>query len=126
MRIRKVLTGLALAVLVGYNLFAYLPDRLWEMHGLYGINRSMLEPFYTVEAQKIQPALIIVHTQKEWTEYGGLLELQNAQLTTSFIFALHRSDAVFSEFYEGCPEREIYHYYPDKPFAFYLVPRSDR
>jgi hypothetical protein len=126
MRIRKILTGLALVVLVGYNLFTYLPDRLWEMHGLYNINRSMLEPFYTVEAQKIQPALIIVHTQKEWTEYGGLLELQNAQLTTPFIFALHRNDAVFSDFYEVFPERKIYHYYLDKPFTFYTLPRNNR
>ena len=126
MRIRKTLAGLALAVLVGYNLFAYLPDRLWKMHGMYNIDRSMLEPFYTIEAQALQPALIIVHTQKEWTEYGGLLELQNAQLNTPFIFALYRSDAVFSDFYEGFPKRKIYHYYPDEPFTFYPLPRSGR
>jgi len=123
MRIRKVLAGLALAVLVGYNLFAYLPDRLWKMYGMYNISRAMLEPFYTVEAQKLTPALIIVHTQNEWTEYGGLLELQNAQLTTPFIFVLSRRDVVFADYYERFPERRMYHYYPDEPFAFYQIPR---
>ena len=122
--IRKILTGLVLAVLVGYNLCAYLPGRLWEMHGMYNINRSMLEPFYTVEAQAIQPVLIIVHTQVEWTEYGGLLELQNAQLDTPFIFALNRRDAVISDYYEVFPGRKIYHYYPDEPFKFYPLPRN--
>ncbi len=121
--IRKILAGLALAVLVGYNLFAYLPDRLWEMRGMYNINRAMLEPFYTVDAQSLKPALIVVHTQKEWTEYGGLLELQNAQLTTPFIFALNRRDAVIADYYEGFPERQLYHYYPDEPFTFYQSPR---
>ena len=126
MRIRKVLASVALAVLVGYNLFAYLPGRLWEMHGMYNINRAMLEPFYTDNAQKLTPALVIVHTQKEWTEYGGLLELQNAQLTTPFIFALYRRDAVMADFYARFPERKIYHFYTDEPYLFYTFPRNDR
>lgn len=122
--VRKVLAGLALAVLVGYNLFAYMPDRLWSMHGMYNINRAMLEPFYTVAAQKLEPALIIVHTQKEWTEYGGLLELQDAQLDTPFIFALFRRDSDFTKYVEKFPDRNIYHYYPDEPYKFYQLPRA--
>jgi len=121
--IRKILACMALTILVGYNLFAYLPDRLWEMHGMYNINRAMLEPFYTVEAQNLIPAIIVVHQQKEWTEYGGLLELQNAQLTSPFIFVLNRRDAVIADFYDGFPERQLYHYYPDEPFTFYQIPR---
>jgi len=121
--IRKILAGTALAIFVGYNLFAYLPARLWEMHGMYNINRSMLEPFYTLDAQKIEPAMIIVHTKNEWTEYGGLLELQNAHLSTPFIFALNRRDSVIADFYDGFPDRQLYHYYPDQPFTFYKTPR---
>jgi hypothetical protein len=122
-RIRKILTGLALVVLVGYNLFVYLPGRLWKMHGMYNINRAMLEPFHTVEAQKLTPALIIVHMQKEWTEYGGLLELQNAQLNTPFIFALDRRDAAIADYHKSFPERQIYYYYPDDPYTFFQKPR---
>jgi hypothetical protein len=124
LHIRKLLTGLAVVVLIGYNLFAYLPDRLWSMHSMYNIDRAMLEPFLTLEAQKLTPALIIVHTQKEWTEYGGLLELQNAQLTTPFIFALSRGDIVWADYAKRFPERRIYHYYPDEPYKFYRLPRS--
>ena len=124
MHIRKVVAGLALAVFMGYNLIIYLPDRLWEMHGMYNINRAMLEPFYTTEAQKLRPALVIVHTKEEWTEYGGLLELQDANLTTPFIFTLNRRDTDIADFYDSFPQRQLLHYYPDDPFKFYQIPRK--
>ena len=123
MRVRKVLVGLSLTVLVGYNLLTYLPDRLRGMYSMYNINRAMLEPFYTVAADEIQPALILVHQQNEWTEYGGLLELQNAQLSTPFIFALYRMDSEIADYNETFPERQIFHYYPNDPFEFYKIPR---
>jgi hypothetical protein len=113
-------------VLAGYSLFVYTPNRLWEMHGMYNINRAMLEPFQTTESQKLLPALIIVHVQGKWTEYGGLLELQNAQLTSPFIFVLNHSDSVIAEYYERFPDRKIYHYYPDEPYIFYQTPRHIR
>jgi hypothetical protein len=122
-RIRKILTALALFALVGSNLFTYLPARLWKMHGMYNIHRAMLEPFYSDEFIKMAPALVIVHTQNQWTEYGGLLELQNAQLTTPFIFVLYRIDAALEGYQAAFPERQIYHYYPDEPFKFYPAPR---
>jgi len=121
--IRKILAGLALMLLVGYNLFSYLPGRLWGMHGMYNINRAMLEPFLTEEAQRLTPALIVVHTRESWTEYGGLLELQNAQLTTPLIFAIYRNDSALEDYYDGFPDRTIYNYYPDEPFTIYQNPR---
>jgi hypothetical protein len=121
--IRKILTGLALSVLVGYNLVAYLPGRLWKMHNMYNINRAMLEPFYSADAQELIPALVVVHTQNDWTEYGGLLELQNAQLTSPFIFVLDRRDAILADFQDAFPDRKLYHYYSDEPFNFYPNPR---
>ena len=121
--IRKILTGLALSVLVGYNLVAYLPGRLWKMHNMYNINRAMLEPFYSADAQDLTPALVVVHTQNDWTEYGGLLELQNAQLTSPFIFVLDRRDAILADFQDAFPDRKLYHYYSDEPFNFYPNPR---
>lgn len=121
-RLRRALTSLALAVLVGANLFTYLPGRLWEMHGMYGITRSMLEPFSTSEARQYVPALVIVHWEKEWTEYGGLLELQNAQLDTPFIFAMHRNAEANEALRQVFPDRKIIHYFPSEPFTFYETP----
>jgi hypothetical protein len=122
-RIRKILVALVLALLMGINLFTYLPSRLWKMHGMYNIDRAMLDPFLTTSTRELTPALVLVHNQKEWTEYGGLLELQNAQLTTPFIFALYRRDALMADYQAAFPERRIYHYYPDEPFTFYPIPR---
>ncbi|GAB4504529.1 MAG: hypothetical protein Fur0043_15230 [Anaerolineales bacterium] len=121
-RLRKALTMLALIVLVGANLLVYLPARLWKMHGMYGITRSMLEPFSTQEARQYIPALVIVHWEDEWTEYGGLLELQNAQLDTPFIFAIHRNAQADEELSKAFSERQVIHYYPSEPFTFYLAP----
>ncbi|MBI3739761.1 MAG: hypothetical protein HY258_11995 [Chloroflexi bacterium] len=122
-RARKVMqtaTALLCVFLVGYNLFVYLPKRLTQMTGLYGITRSMLTPFETQQAKELTPALVIVHIHKVWTEYGGLLELENAELTTPFVFALSRgtvSDAALLKDY-----RVIY-YYTDEPERFYESPR---
>ncbi len=122
-RLRKALAALAVIVLVGWNVLTYLPGRLWEMHGMYGITRSMLEPFSTPEALRYTPALVIVHWEREWTEYGGLLELQDARLDTPFIFAMHRNSTADEELSKAFPDRQVIHYYPSEPFTFYRTPR---
>ncbi len=122
-RLRKALAALTIIVLVGGNVLTYLPGRLWKMHGMYEITRSMLEPFSTSEALRYTPALVIVHWEKEWTEYGGLLELQNAQLDTPFIFAIHRNDQADEELVRAFPDRRVLHYYPSK-FTFELDSRA--
>ena len=123
-RLRKWMQSATLLLgvfLIGYNLIAYLPKRLNEMTDLYGINRAMLAPFETAQAKELTPALVIVHFQKSWTEYGGLLELQNANLTSPFIFALSRgNDDVLARDYPG---RNIIYYYTDKPDQFFKSPR---
>lgn len=109
--------------LIGYNLIVYLPERLNEMTGLYGINRAMFSPFETAQAKEAAPALVIVHFKNQWTEYGGLLELQNASLTSPFIFALSRgvgADAVLARDY---PDRRVIFYYTDEPDRFFKSPR---
>lgn len=122
-RLRRFLAALALLVLVGYNLSVYLPGRVSAMRGMYGIQRAMLDPFHSSEAQHLTPALVIVSYQKKWTEYGGLLELQNAQLTTPFIFILNRGRAANTEVINAFPERRVIYYYPDEPYQFYDNPR---
>jgi hypothetical protein len=121
-RIRPLLVTAILMLLVSANLFFYLPMRVGGMVGLYRISRSRLEPFLTPEAQKVTPALVVVHADK-WTEYGALLELQDPFLNTPFIFVISRGSrpdrAVAAEF----PQRTTIYYYPDEPYIFYLNPR---
>jgi hypothetical protein len=115
-------TGLLVGFLVCYNLIAYLPARLGDMNGLYGIRRSMFEPFQTRMALSNTPALVIVHYYNEWTEYGGLLELQNAELTSPFIFALSRSPDQDARLAADYPDRRILYYYTNHPGTFYTSP----
>ena len=117
----QVATLLLGVFLIGYNLIVYLPKRLNEMTNLYGINRAKLAPFETEQAKELTPALVIVHFKKSWTEYGGLLELQNANLTSPFIFVLSRgNDDALAQDYPG---RNIVYYYTDEPNQFYKSPR---
>jgi len=116
-----VITGVALLMTI--NLRYYTPARVGGMYGLYGINQSRLAPFTTQKAQELTPALIIVHPQKKWTEYGALLDLQNALYDSPFIFAYSRAEDRDNEVANGFPSRAIFHYYPDEPLRFYTAPR---
>jgi 4-amino-4-deoxy-L-arabinose transferase-like glycosyltransferase len=110
-------------LLLLFNLFYYLPARLGGMYALYGISREQLIPFETDEAKSLTPALIIVHAQ-DWTEYGALLELEDAHLTTPFVFVYGSPTQSIDAIEAAFPGREIFHYYPDEPFDFYVNPRE--
>jgi hypothetical protein len=109
--------------LFSYNLLIYLPKRLDDMTGLYGITRGMFAPFESAQAQKQTPALVVVHFTKAWTEYGGLLELQNAELTSPFIFALSRGARADAALAHDYPNRRVIYYYADEPNKFYTSPK---
>jgi 4-amino-4-deoxy-L-arabinose transferase-like glycosyltransferase len=121
--VRNYLVPAVLILLVYYNMFNFLPGRLWDMHGLYGISRADLQPFLTQEAQALTPALVIVHSEK-WMSYGSLIELEDPRLTTPFIFAWSRSPEADQAVAADYPERNIYHYYVDEPGAFYTAPKD--
>jgi 4-amino-4-deoxy-L-arabinose transferase-like glycosyltransferase len=123
-RARSLLVSGLVAGLVAFNLVFYLPNRLEKMHGLYGVQRAALEPFLTQEAQNLTPALIIVHPQKEWIEYGRLLELESPFLDSPFIFIYSRGSVQDQAQAAQFPERKVYHYYADEPGRFYLIPRG--
>ena len=113
-----------LSSLVSYNLVTYLPARFRQIYGVYDIHRTQLSPFLTPQARAQTPALVIVHPQKTWTEYAGLLELEDPWLTSPFIFAWSnygsRSDAALAALYPG---RRIIYYYADEPGKFFPAPR---
>jgi hypothetical protein len=117
------MTGL-LALLVAVNLWFYIPARMQVMHGLYGVSRSHQAPFLAPNAQQFAPALIVVHTSKQWIEYGTLIGLENPFLDTPFIFVISRGLDVDEAVALRFPDRTVYHYYPyDQPFTFYNAPR---
>lgn len=116
--------GILLAALVAYNLSVYLPKRLQEMYGLYDMRREELAPFETAEAKALAPALFIVHSQR-WMRYGVLIELENPDLTSPFIFAWSGAadNQVAAEYYH---DRTVMHYYIEDPWNFYDRPESDK
>lgn len=125
-RLRPLLVTGLLALLVGFNLVFYLPARLNMMYGLYGVQRSHQEFFLSAAAQQLTPALVVVHPQKEWIEYGTLLGLENPFLDTPFIFIYSRGGSIDARIAANFPERTVYHYYPDEPNKLYSTPRPRR
>jgi len=123
-RARSLAVSGVLAGLVAFNLVFYLPTRLDKMYGLYGVQRASLAPFLTAAAQKLTPALIIVHPQKDWIEYGRLLELESPFLDSPFVFIYTRGVLQDQALAAQFPERKVYHYYADEPNRFYPLPRN--
>jgi hypothetical protein len=122
-RFRPLAATAVLVLLVSANLIFYTPMRVGGMYGLYGVKRANLEPFLSEDAQKLAPAVIVVHPGSTWIGYGRLLDLQNAFLDTPFLFVIargRRADAALQTYF---PERNVYHYYPDEPYVFYTSPR---
>ena len=120
-KLRPLLTTLLLGVLVGINLLRYMPIRLEGMYALYNIELANQEPFLTPAAQSLTPALVIVHTD-HWMEYGALLDLEDPELTTPFIFAWSISPSIDATLANDFPSRTVYHYYPGQPFQLYKEP----
>lgn len=121
---RPLLTFAFLLILLSTNLIFYAPARLSTMRGLYGMERSDLEPFRLAEQQGLTPALIIVHP-KRWMPYGVLLDLQSPFLDTPFIFAYSRGAKADAALAVDFPDRKVFHYYPDDPYRFYTAPRPN-
>jgi hypothetical protein len=120
-KLRPLLVTLLLGVLLGINLMLYLPIRLGAMHALYGIELADQAPFLTSVTQSLTPALVIVHSER-WMEYGALLDLENAELSSPFIFAWSVSNFSDALLAADFPDRSVYHYYPGQPFQLYKEP----
>jgi hypothetical protein len=124
-RARPLLIVALVAFLLSGNLLFYTPMRLGGMRGLYGMERSDLQPFLSPQTQELAPALVVVHPKK-WMDYGVLLELQDPFLDTPFIFVFRRGSSADERVAEHFPERKVYHYYPpDEPYTFYDKPKPE-
>jgi hypothetical protein len=121
-RLRPLLVLALVSVLVVGNITYYLPGRLSNLRGLYGMDASDLKPFQTEQALELTPALIVVHP-KNWMEFGVLLDLQSPDLDSPFIFIFSHSDESDAALQQNFPERDSYHYYPSDPYVFYKSPK---
>jgi 4-amino-4-deoxy-L-arabinose transferase-like glycosyltransferase len=117
--IRSFTILMLIIVLVCHNLLIFLPHRLMSMYGLYNISRVRLEPFQSQTAKALSPALLLVHTESSWTDYGTLLELENPWLTSPFILALSSDKFTNEKLAALYPGRKIIHYHPDQSIEFY-------
>ena len=77
---------------------------------------------YRPQERCAPPALVIVHAGNQWRDYSTLLELSDPFLDTPFIFALSLTDPLDQALTTQFPERQVYHYYPEKPGQFFLQP----
>lgn len=117
---RRAITGL-FAGLIAVDLVFYLPARLTSMRHLYGISRQALAPF---RAANLGRALVVVHPEHHWTEYGALLTLTppfsstDATLLTIFLGGDQDEDLV-----RDFPGRTLYHYFTSEPTIFYRISR---
>jgi hypothetical protein len=92
------------------------------MFGLYGYNAAAWCLFNP--AARSYPALVFVHTQRKWIQYGSLLELQDPFLDTPFILAISRGDLIDQKVSQHFPFRNVWHYYPSEPYRFYSFPKD--
>lgn len=123
-RIRPLLTSAVALLLLTANLRFYLPSRLADLHGLYGIQREDLKPFTGQAAEGRDPALFLVHTER-WMGYGTYLELTSPYFDTPYIFGWSigpRKDRAVTEAFQD--QRIVYHYYPEDPWVFYTTPHE--
>jgi hypothetical protein len=111
-KLRPFLLTAVLAGLVGINLTVYLPARLHSMTNLFGISASDQAIFHTAEVQALTPALVIVDADR-WMEYAALLELQEPDLSSPYIFIWSHGRPVDLAVAKNYPERTILYYDPD-------------
>ena len=110
-----------LGILISLNLGFYIPVRLGGLTGLYGVNRSQLAPFLGPAAAARTPALVIVHPDDNWRDYGTLLTLADPALDSPYIFAMSMGAANDRKLAAQFPARQVFHYYPlQHPGKFYL------
>lgn len=109
------------AFLVSVNFIYYTPQRLGDLHGLYGISRSRMEPFLLAQEQGLTPALVFVKPE-HWTDYGTLLELTDPYFQSPYVLVYGVNFA--NDIRPLFPDRKVFYYYPDEPYTFYETPRK--
>jgi 4-amino-4-deoxy-L-arabinose transferase-like glycosyltransferase len=109
---RSLAVSALVLVLLLLNLGFYMPARLRQMTGLYGMTRAAGEP---LAALSLERALVIVHPQFAWTEYGALLRLTPPFAAGDVLLAYTRGTETDRQLAQAYADRPVYHYYPGTP-----------
>jgi hypothetical protein len=122
-RLRLGITSLIVTFLVTCSLIFYIPMRIGGMTGLYDVNYSRIRPFLTAQAQGLTPALVVIHPDQNWIEYGNLLDITSPFNDSPFIFIYNRGKLFNAWAISSLPDRKVWYYYMDTPGVFYTAPR---
>jgi hypothetical protein len=118
-RLRPMVLTTFVTLLICANLLYYLPQRMASLHGLYGVERKYLEPFRLPSSRSFVPALVIVHKQLRWIEYGTLLDLGSPFQDTPFVVVYDPTLEQEARLIQDFPGRKVFHYYRDTPNVLY-------
>ncbi len=116
-RWRPLSVSALVLVLMALNVGFYLPARLRQMTGLYGMTRAASLP---LESLSLGKALVIVHPAESWTEYGALLPLTPPFSDGELLLAYTRGSEQDTALAQAYADRPVYHYYLGAPAR--LVP----
>ena len=107
--LRPILAG-GVAVMVVANLAFYLPGRMQEAHGFYGITRSQLDP---IEEADLHNALVIVYAER-WLEYGAMLGAMSPMRDGDVVYARGNSPEIDATVVAEYPGRQVFYLYKGK------------
>ena len=119
-RARAFGAGVLLVLLLLMNVRFYIPLRVGGLRGLNGFTREAMRPLQDADLGR---ALVIVHPERTWTEYGTLLPLTPPFAEGDLLLAYTRGKATDRELADLLPDHRLIHYYPDEPGRFYDEPR---
>jgi hypothetical protein len=118
-RFRRRATVALVGGLVAVDLVLYMPARLTSMRHLYGISRQAMAP---IENADLGRALIIVHPEHRWTDYGALLTLGPPfSSTDKTLLTIFLGDGQDADLARNFPDRILYHYFTKEPSVFYRI-----
>jgi 4-amino-4-deoxy-L-arabinose transferase-like glycosyltransferase len=111
-RLRSLSVSAVVLVLLALNVGFYLPARLQQMTGLYGMNLASRN-----QLQAVAPAnaLVIVHPANSWTEYGTLLTLTPPFAESELLLAYTRGSEQDLHLAQTYADRPAFEYYPGDP-----------
>jgi len=119
-RLRSLgVSGLVLALLT-MNVGLYLPARLQQMTSLYAMNLAARDRLQAAAPAK---ALIIVHPERAWTEYGTLLTLTPPFAESELLLAYTRGAEQDLSLALSFLDRPAYAYYPGDPGRLVSIAR---
>jgi hypothetical protein len=107
-------------LLISLDLRFYIPLRVGNLRGLYGISRERMLP---LQQAGLEHALVVVHPSVIWTEYGSLLTLAPPFAEGDLLLAYTRGPEVDGSLAELYPDYRLVHYYTDDPEHFHEAPR---